>query len=934
MKWLLFAVALITLGLASGRPSSKILQQLVDFEKKLLQSKGIQARGKSNGNNGIDAEGLGPLEREGATCVETKTGEHCNRPHRPPNPDETQTEIHVQDMARELLSRGIDNQELINTMARAIARTGKPLYEVVELIPNGKRMLESYLNKHKEKRSSFLLSNYWQDGIIPYKMDQLPSSHQPTVQDAINFYEANTCIRFVPFDSHSQYGLTHDTYLDFIPDSGCYSYIGRVFSGAQVISPCGDSLVGVAMHEILHALGSHHEQSRGDRDENLLVLFDNLREGVEGNFESVTTFDTSVPYDYGSVMHYSLGSFSAYGENTLSIFDRNLEFLVGQRNVLSFYDQQAVNAQYQCKERNCPGFSTECQNGGYVGYVSDACKCVCPYGLGGADCSQVASTSCGGIIELSGNNEETITSPDHPQTYDNNMECVWYVKSPSNTHVRLDFLELDLESSGSYCYDYLEVKHHLLGQPGERICGDYFTQSRITSFNTLMLILKTDDTQVRTGFKVTVGVATVDEVGHNSIDRGRSYRGSMAITQGYVPCLSWTDANNECPISTLTHGDADGIGDHNYCRNPNGAEMPWCYTNLYSCETDFCDINLINTCHDKRADCTTLLGLDNIYCSTEEGFTNCRLTCDFCNRISLTDSATIAPATPAPATPAPTTPAPATPAPATPAPTTPSPPGPSAATPAPTEAPTPAPTEAPTPATTEPPGPLECLTEPSGVNYQGTEQYAENGKRCKKWSQMKDYLEGLVFPDESVKAAGRYCRNPDGDTRPWCYTNKKKGTWAYCDIPLCESEESSEESEESSEEESPKECMEEVDGSDYMGTVAVNNYGFDCLPWTYFSYPASQFPDETVADAANYCRNPDGDAGPWCFYEYFGTIYYAFCDIPYCDKRKRKFSEPQVVKTLASKNTELRKKGNINTAKVQQLHELENMLDKLIAEVE
>ena len=33
----------------------------------------------------------------------------------------------------------------------------------------------------------------------------------------------------------------------------------------------------------------------------------------------------------------------------MTIFDNYLEFLVGSRDVLSFYDLRAVTAQYQCK---------------------------------------------------------------------------------------------------------------------------------------------------------------------------------------------------------------------------------------------------------------------------------------------------------------------------------------------------------------------------------------------------------------------------------------------------------------------------------------------------------------------------------------------------------------------------------------------------------
>ena len=78
-------------------------------------------------------------------------------------------------------------------------------------------------------------------------------------------------------------------------------------------------------------------------------------------------------------------------------------------------------------------------------------------------------------------------------------------------------------------------------------------------------------------------------------------------------------------------------------------------------------------------------------------------------------------------------------------------------------------------------------------------------------------------------------------------------------------------------------------GHSYSGTLAINRYGDLCERWDSISKIwniPTNYPDATVADAANYCRNPDNDVKPWCF----TTIFYlpteglgwAFCDIPQC----------------------------------------------------
>lgn len=65
--------------------------------------------------------------------------------------------------------------------------------------------------------------------------------------------------------------------------------------------------VGTPIHEIGHALGLLHEQSRPDRDSFVQLLLQNVQPGAENNFDkwdyvSATTYN--VNYDYGSVMHY------------------------------------------------------------------------------------------------------------------------------------------------------------------------------------------------------------------------------------------------------------------------------------------------------------------------------------------------------------------------------------------------------------------------------------------------------------------------------------------------------------------------------------------------------------------------------------------------------------------------------------------------------
>lgn len=41
------------------------------------------------------------------------------------------------------------------------------------------------------------------------------------------------------------------------------------------------------------------------------------------------------------------------------------------------------------------------------------------------------------------------------------------------------------------------------------------------------------------------------------------------------------------------------------------------------------------------------------------------------------------------------------------------------------------------------------------------------------------------FPEGNLTLAKNYCRNPDGESGPWCYTMDTEKRWELCTIPTC-----------------------------------------------------------------------------------------------------------------------------------------------------
>ena len=74
----------------------------------------------------------------------------------------------------------------------------------------------------------------------------------------------------------------------------------------------------------------------------------------------------------------------------------------------------------------------------------------------------------------------------------------------------------------------------------------------------------------------------------------------------------------------------------------------------------------------------------------------------------------------------------------------------------------------------------------------------------------------------------------------------------------------------------------------YKGRLNKVKDGRPCVRWATHpdgrKWPDTFFPDHSVSDAQNYCRNPDSSDGPpWCYVDNSQTSQQQ-CDIPECGK--------------------------------------------------
>ncbi|KAG5677372.1 hypothetical protein PVAND_007136 [Polypedilum vanderplanki] len=213
-----------------------------------------------------------------------------------------------------------------------------------------------YSHEYSSFNGRIEASRRWPNNTVPYVINTafFDDNHIRYIHGAAQYLNERTCIRFIN-------RTTEIDHVFITGDSiGCAAQVGRV-GGAQRIRlqphaiDTGCFRFFTIVHELIHALGFHHMHNSFDRDRYLRINWQNIAPGSESNFQirpstQVTHF--GIPYDVGSIMHYSSTAFSGNGLDTMTALSNPHSRVMGQRSEATPEDILRINLMYNCLSGN------------------------------------------------------------------------------------------------------------------------------------------------------------------------------------------------------------------------------------------------------------------------------------------------------------------------------------------------------------------------------------------------------------------------------------------------------------------------------------------------------------------------------------------------------------------------------------------------------
>ncbi|XP_069025958.1 procollagen C-endopeptidase enhancer b [Embiotoca jacksoni] len=153
---------------------------------------------------------------------------------------------------------------------------------------------------------------------------------------------------------------------------------------------------------------------------------------------------------------------------------------------------------------------------------------------------------CGGHLVT---DSSIVASEGFPSPYKVNSKCTWYITVPEGHVVMLSFRLFDMEADPTCRYDYLDVYngHTRLVQKLGRFCGTFRPGAVISTSNTIMLDMVSDDSTGGRGFLASFNA------GKPHMEENQFCGGRLTKSQGSVKTPNWPNSNYPAGISCSWH---------------------------------------------------------------------------------------------------------------------------------------------------------------------------------------------------------------------------------------------------------------------------------------------------------------------------------------------------------------------------------------------